>query len=481
MKRLVILITCLGTMLGAAGQNAMSLEQCRQLAMENNKKLKMADQQIKSAREKRKEAFTKYLPGIDAMGTYMRNQKEINLLAEDANLPVRMKAADGSWTLRPEQMLKGPDGTPVLVNGKPVPGDYALLPKEAMTVDDRNMAILQVGLTQPVYMGGKIRAYNELAGLSEKLAESGKEQELQNIIQETDEAYWQIVSLVNRKKIAEKYVETLSKFDRDIGIMVQTGMSTKADLLSVKVKLNQAEMTLLKVEDGLTLSRMALNQICGLPLDTVFLLREESLTVLPAGDLGQPDFNRIYNNRPEISSLVLATDIYQKKEKIARSEYLPTIALMANYFAMTPSFFDGISTKLDGMWSVGIGVKAPVFHWGASRKSVRSARAETELMRFKLEEAKEKIELQVNQARFKVKEAVRTMRVAEKNQEKADENLKYANVGFQEGTIPVSNVLEAQTAWLSAHSQLIDARIEMKLCEVYLQKAYGILGKEGYE
>jgi len=314
--------------------------------------------------------------------------------------------------------------------------------------------------------------------LSEKLAESGREQELQNIIQETDEAYWQIVSLVNRQKLAVKFVETLQKFEHDIEVMYRTGVSTKADMLSVKVKLNQAEMALLRVEDGLSLARMNLNQICGLAVDSVYTLQEELLNVLPQAEPKWLNIEQVYDNRPEISSLTLATDIYRKKEKIARSAYLPTVAFMANYFAMTPSFFDGISTGFDGMWSVGIGVKAPIFHWGASRKTVRSARAETSLMNFKLQEAREKIELQVSQARLKVKEAARKMEVAEKNQVKADENLKYANLGFQEGTIPVSNVLEAQTAWLAAHADLIDTQIEMKLCEVYLQKAYGILGKE---
>ena len=242
-------------------------------------------------------------------------------------------------------------------------------------------------------------------------------------------------------------------------------------MLSVKVKLNQAEMALLRVEDGLSLARMNLNQICGLAVDSVYTLQEELLNVLPQAEPKWLNIEQVYDNRPEISSLTLATDIYRKKEKIARSAYLPTVAFMANYFAMTPSFFDGISTGFDGMWSVGIGVKAPIFHWGTSRKTVRSARAETSLMNFKLQEAREKIELQVSQARLKVKEAARKMEVAEKNQVKADENLKYANLGFQEGTIPVSNVLEAQTAWLAAHADLIDTQIEMKLCEVYLQKA----------
>ena len=300
---------------------------------------------------------------------------------------------------------------------------------------------------------------------------------VQNVIQETDEAYWQIVSLANRRKLAEKYVETLRKFEHDIDMMYETGVSTKADVLSVKVKLNQAEMTLMRVDDGLSLSRMALNQICGLPVDTVFTLKEEVLNCLPSAQPQGMPLEQIFQQRPEINSLTLATDIYRKKERIARSEYLPTVALMANYLAMAPSFFDGISTKLDGMWSVGIAVKAPIFHWGASRKSVRSARAETNRISYQLQEAKEKVELQVNQARFKYQEAVRKMEMATANQEKADENLKYANLGFQEGAIPVSNVLEAQTAWLSAHSDVIDTRIEMKLCEVYLQKAYGVLGK----
>ena len=86
-----------------------------------------------------------------------------------------------------------------------------------------------------------------------------------------------------------------------------------------------------------------------------------------------------------------------------------------------------------------------------------------------------KIELQVNQSAFKVNEAAKTLIMAEKNLEKADENLRYAKLGFMEGVIPTSNVLEAQTAWLSAQSDKIDALIDVKLTEVYLRKSMGVL------
>lgn len=58
---------------------------------------------------------------------------------------------------------------------------------------------------------------------------------------------------------------------------------------------------------------------------------------------------------------------------------------------------------------------------------------------------------------------------------KANENLRYATLGFEEGVIPASNVLEAHTAWLSAQSEKIDAQIDVKLTEIYLRKATGEL------
>ena len=249
--------------LAANAQQVLSLEDCRRLAVENNKKLKIADEEVKASEAQKAEAFTKYLPGIDAMGVYLRNQKEINLLSEDAHLPVGTIGSDGKFTFRPDQLMVGADGKPVMVNGQYVPKDYALLPKEAMSVDARNLGIVQVGLTQPVYMGGKIRAYNQIAGLSEQLAKSKRAQEMQNVILATDEAYWQIISLVNRKKLADKYVQTLQKFVNDVELMHTTGVATKADVLSVRVKLNEGEMVQTKVDNGLSLSRMW--RACNLP------------------------------------------------------------------------------------------------------------------------------------------------------------------------------------------------------------------------
>ena len=127
-------------------RRVLSLEDCRLLAIENNKKLKIADEDVKASEAQKAEAFTKYLPSIDAMGVYLRNQKEINLLSDDAPFTfVGSIGSTGSSRSRPDQLMVGSDGKPVMVNGQYVPKDYALLPKEAMTVDERNLGIVQVG------------------------------------------------------------------------------------------------------------------------------------------------------------------------------------------------------------------------------------------------------------------------------------------------------------------------------------------------
>ena len=63
--------------------------------------------------------------------------------------------------------------------------------------------------------------------------------------------------------------------------------------------------------------------------------------------------------------------------------------------------------------------------------------------------------------------------MATKNVDKAEENLRCANVGFKEGVLQTTDVMEAQTAWMQAQSQKIDSEVEIKIAQVNLKKAIG--------
>ena len=253
-------------------------------------------------------------------------------------------------------------------------------------------------------------------------------------------------------------------------------MATKADGLAIKVKVNEAEMNLTKIKDGLTLSRMLLCQVCGMDLHQPINLADEQVDDLPTAAIYTDfDLAQAYEKRPEVKSLTLATQIYDQKTRLTRSEYLPKVALLGNYLVTNPSFFNGFENKFRGMFNVGIAVQIPVWNWGQGVYKTKAARAEAQVARLQLDDAKEKIELQINQSAFKVNEASKRLVMATKNMDKANENLSYATYGFQEGVIPVNNVLEAHTAWLSAQADKIDAQIEIKLTEIYFKKALGTL------
>lgn len=482
---LSLVLLFFGLSSGIQAQRTLNLDSCRALALSNNKELRMSKEKVNAAHYQQKAAFTNFLPKIDMMGAYMRTEKEISLLSDDQKSAIsNIGTAVAPMGQKLQQILSSdPSLAPLLT---PLQSVMGTLPGalnqvgqgmvDALRTDTRNMFGGMVTLTQPIFMGGKIIAYNKITKFAEQLAESQHATELQDVILNTDQAYWQVISLVNKKKLAESFLELVKKLDSDVSKMVAEGVATKADELSVKVKVNEAEMTLTKVENGLSLSKMVLCQLCGIPLDTPITLADESMENITLPDTYiEGNVNTALSNREELKSLELASKIYRQKVNVTRSEFLPSVGLTATYLVTNPSLVNGFERKMRGMWGVGMMVKIPVFHWGEGIYKVKAAKAEANIAQYKLDNVKEKVELQVTQATYKVNEATKKLAMAEKNMAKADENLRYANLGFQEGVIPTSNVLEAQTAWLSAQSGKIDAQIDVKMSEIYLNKSMGTL------
>lgn len=445
MKRAFVLSLALLASAFVYGQRTLTLDECRSLAIQNNKELQITGEKVRVAGYDKQAALTKYFPQVSAMGTYMRNQKDINLL----------------------------DDKTVAGLGKLLPIDVGAFTH----LDIQDVWLGNVSLVQPVFMGGKIIAYNQITKYAKELAQSMNDLKLQDVIYKTDEAYWQVVSLVNKKKLADSYVSLLRKMDTDVQALIEEGIATQVDGMSVRVKLNQAEMAQTKVDNGLALSRMALAQLCGLPLEESLALADENIESLPesAPSSGSFSVEEAFINRQELKSLDYAVRIYKKKEKIALAEHLPSVALTANYLITNPNSFNGFKNDFGGMFNVGVAVQVPISGWWEGTYKRNAARAETHIKQLELDDAKEKIELQVNQSVYKVNEAGKKLTASSRNKEKAEENLRHATIGFEEGVIPALNLMEAQTAWVEAQSDLIDAQIEVKLTDVYLSKALGRL------
>lgn len=455
-----------------------SLDSCRAMALSNNKELMVKAERVRQAGYQRKQAFAAYLPALDFAGGYTYNQKKLSLFDSDQLLPTKsFNLATQSYEFNvvtnpiTHQPVTTPDGTPI-------PSEVALIPKEAMEFDIHNVFFGAVTLTQPIYMGGKIVAMNRLAKIQEEANRMLQENESQNVIYAVDAAYWTLVSLNAKHRLAKSYVNLLDTLDRNVKLMLDQGVATRSDLLSVDVKLNEANVDLLKVENGLSLSRMALTQICGLPVHSDINVADEGVAqAIPSAEIAtRYNMEEVYSRRPDLRALEMASEATVQQKRVALSEMLPNIALIGSYSFTNPNMFDGFKNRFGGAFSVGVMVKIPLWHWGGNYNGYRAARSAETISKIQVADAREKIDLQVSQAAYKAQEAVKTYLATESNLAKAQENLRTATLGFREGVITTDDVMAAQTAWLKAHSENIDAMIDVKLCDVYLSKVLGTLG-----
>ena len=435
----------------AWGEGVVSLDSCRAMALRNNKQLLISKARIEGARYQKKEAKAAYLPALDFIGGYTYNQKNLSILGSDQLLPI--KNANGDFL--PEA---------------------ALIPKEALTFDIQNVFFGALTLTQPVYMGGKIIALNNIANYASQLAVVQKEYEAENIVYEVDVAYWQVVSLGAKQRLAESYVALLDTLKYNVDAMIREGVATPSDQLRVEVNRNEAHVDLIKVKNGLSLSRMALAQLCGLPIDSDLRLEDEdNRSIVVPLFAENENIESVYARRKDIQQLELGVEVTHQQSRVELSTMLPKVSIIGTYEFTNPNMYSGFSKDFDGAFSVGVMVSVPLWHWGGNYNKYKASQTNETVMRLNLADAKEKVALQVQQASYKAQEAVKTYKTTLENLASANENLRQAQVGFKEGVMTIDNVMEAQTAWLKANSERVDAQIEVQLCNTYLQKVLGLL------
>ena len=494
------------TVTGAWAQKSLTLEECREMAAQADRELQQEKTKVEMAGYDRKIALANYFPNVSATGAYLYNPNDIALISDAGSEALRnigttlhgisteyqqkvlgditsyiqqLAATDPASAMKYMQLMQDPL-LQTLIGNLSATDMSASINAIGQDIDDalhpdlENILVGSVTVQQPIFMGGKIVAANRIAKLAEELSQARYDQRYQQTIVDVDQAYWQIVSIAAKKRLAESYSELLRQMEKDVELAVKEGVSTESDALQIKVKANEAEMLKTRSENGLALAKMLLCKRIGLPLDTEITLADEDLETVPVARIdSRKSLEDIYADRPETRSLELASRIYEKKVAVARADMLPKVAAMGGFMLSNPSLKNGFEKNWNGYWGVGVVVNVPIFHGFEALNKTRKAKAEATLYRSQLEDAKEMINLQVTQLRKQEEETLEKLSMAESNLESAEENLRTATIGFNEGVINANTALGAQTAWLKAHSEYIDAGIELQMLASNLEMAEG--------
>ena len=465
----------------------LSLDSCRVMALRNNKQMGLAKMKQEVNANLRKSARTKFLPQVNAIGGYEWMSKEVSILNDEQKTVLSNMGNSTSASLQKalaplvsqlpaEAQAKLAQDMSQFAGTLNQVGQHVV---DGFRTDTRNTIAGAVTVTQPLFMGGAIVAANKMADINEDMAANSLEAKQQTILFNIDHAYWQVVSLHHKQKLAESYVELVKKLKSDVQKMIEKGVATKGDGLSVGVRVNEAEIALMEVKDGVALAKMLVCQLCGLPVDANITLADETSNGLSESSstpgLTVAPIEIATANRPELKLLQNAVDLTRQTTNVLKAGNLPQLLLTGGYAVSNPNIFNGFEKKFGGFWNVGVLLRIPVWNWGDVKYKVRASKGTTAMANLELAEARELIELQVNQSSFRVNEAYKKLEMAQANVANADENLRMANLGFKEGTVSHTIVMEAQTAWQLAQSKKIDAEIGVKLSQVELQKALGTL------
>ena len=484
-KKTHLLIGILLLATTASAQQPLTIEKCRERALQNNRALKQAEMKREQTDAMEKVALMQMFPKVSANGGYTWMEKSVNLLSDEQKERINHMGdkvqSDISASLH-EQLGTLPIGGDLLANRLDgVLANSSLSTNlnnvgseivQGLETDTRNDGFGVVTLTQPIYMGGKLLAAYRTARLLDELSGIEYDKKREETLVAVDEAYWQVVSVQHKQQLATQYAALLDTLEHNVQMAVDAEVATNGDLAKVRVKRNEAQMLLTKANNGLRLSKMLLAQRCGMPLDTVFDVAESQNGNL--GEYSKVEYNmdEVYAHRSEMRMLRIADSIAGEGVRMAASTLKPNIVVTGGYLFSNPNVFDGFSNTWGGTWMAGVAVNVPLVHPGGIF-AVKAAKAKRREAEYKRQEAEELIELQVNKLSCELELAYKHLAEAESNIDMANRNLELADESFKAGLCSSSDVMAAQTAWMKAQSEVIDAKIEIEMSKVYLNQALG--------
>lgn len=363
-------------------------------------------------------------------------------------------------------------------------GAYVLPDMDMMGMDLRMRGTYMAGLTltQPIYAGGKISAARRMSRIGERAAEEQRRMTRMDVLVEADNAYWTLMAVERKVLMLESYAAQMDTLYHQGSAAYEAGMAIENDLLRIEARRSEVRYQLEKARNGAELCRMALCRVIGvgnevrpIPVDSLARAAApgEMLT-----DLGA---------RPELRLLEQQVAIGEEQVRDARSAMLPTVGLSlgytyygniklnslvdagnGNYIPYTQEFRDGLGIAM-------LAVKVPIFHWGESRKKVRKARYELQNAQLDLQKNTRLMSLEVEQAVRNLEDGSRLIRMADLGLRQAEENLRVMRNRYTARMAPLTDLLDAQSQWQQAESNLIEAQTQYRIYETEYRRSIGSL------
>ena len=447
MKRIVIaILTIVCLPLAAQVSTPLSLSQLTDSALQNNQATRSARHDIEAAHEQRREAFTKYFPNVSATAATFNANRGM-----------------AKMTLDPQTMMS-PELGAVLAQSFP-PEALASLATPTSISMMKNSTIASVTAMQPVFAGGQIVNGNRLARVGEE-ASMLQLQLSENEVEKTvSQYYWQLMALNEKQKTMAAVETLLSDIYKDVDVAVRAGVALRNDLLQVQLRQNEVESQKVKLQNGISVMKLLLEQYCGLNTTPEIVYPDISGKdlQLPSPPTGQGAVTPL----PEYQLLQKQVEAAQLQKKMAVGQQLPSVAVGAGYN------YHNLMENDRTFAMVFATVSVPISDWWGGSHAIKRKKIELQKAQDQLEDNAELLGIRIQKAWNDVNEAALQVDIARRSIEQAEENLRLNRNFYQAGTVKMSDLLEAQLLYQQACDQHVDAYANYQQQLLLYQQATG--------
>lgn len=416
---LSLVIACLSPLYTKA-QQVLSLEQCEQMATQRNNQLKAATEDVNAAKARQAQQNATGKPFVNGSVTGFYFGKPLNRLIPE----------------------------------------YGISPG--------------VGISQPIYAGGKIRLGKEMAEKGVEIQQEQKVLATTEVLFATERAYWLVVAALEQIRLAQQYKKQLAALYNDLNNQFNAGTIYKNDVLRAQVQQNGNELDMVRAQDNLTMAKLTLAQIIGLGDSTGFTVADslDGHFDIPGDELL---LQQALIDRPEIRIFKKVISTEELQQKILAADLKPGINVALNGLTAfgKAGIKPGTNENFMATWYSMLSVNVPIFEWGRKKKKLSEQQFKISSEQYQLKEREEQITLEVQQAYLRLGQSIRRIELSDSSLRQAAENLRLSNDRFKAGTIVGKDVLEAQTIWQQAKSNLLEAKVQYKIDAAAYRKTIG--------
>lgn len=433
MKTIVLslLAACLLTNAQAQESISLSWQDCRERALAHNEDLQRADNAVRQAELDKEIALAAYLPKADgmAMGTYLSDMDMMG-----------------------------------------------------MTLQMRGAYLAGINLTQPIYTGGRIRAGQKLARIGREAQQENQRKTRMQVIADAANAYWSYIAVSAKVRMLDAYKAQMDTLYRQAETSLAAGMATGNDLLRIRTRQSDIYYQWQKARNGKNLCRLALCHAIGCPLETEILPTDTVIPIEPPSSL-DTDISAL----PELALLQKQIEAAEEQVKMTRAAMLPTVALSAGYIYYGNIKLNGFTQDADGtpqpftskfddgIWQAMATVSIPLCHWGENLKKMRKSKLDVANARLDLEKNTRLLHIEARQASQNLLDGYCLLKTATLGSQTANENLRIMHDRYLNGMSTLTDLLDAQSQWQQARSNLIDAQTQYKIYETEYLRVTGKL------